>query len=300
MARKKKRYLDAIPRPASVGIHLFFILFAVLCIFPILLILGISFTDETALTRGGYNVIPSVFSADAYRYVTSGFGALVRAYGVTIFVTVVGTCLSVLVIALFAYPLSRRDFKYKKQFTFLMFVTMVFNGGMVPWYLICTQVLHIQNTIWALILPYVFNGWYVVILRTFFSMNIPAELIEAAKIDGATERMIFFRMVLPLALPGLATIALFQTLAYWNDWWLPLMLTTNDNLQNLQYMLYKILSNIQMLSTMTGDAAGSMAKLPSESARMALCILAIGPVVFCYPFFQKYFVQGLTVGSVKG
>lgn len=300
MIKRKKRSLDAIPLPASVGIHLFFILFAVICIFPILLILGISFTDETALTRNGYNVIPAVFSTEAYRYVTAGMSSLLRAYGVTIFVTVCGTILSVLVIALFAYPLSRKDYKYKKHFTFVMFITMVFNGGMVPWYLVCTQVIHIQNTIWALILPYIFNGWYVIILRTFFTMNIPAELIEATKIDGASEMKIFFQMVLPLSLPGLATIALFQTLTYWNDWWLPLMLTTSDKLQNLQYMLYKILSNIRMLSTMTGDAAGSMAKLPSESARMALCILAIGPIIFCYPFFQKYFVKGLTVGSVKG
>lgn len=295
---KKSKNLNSIPTAASVICNLIFILISAACIIPILLVIGVSFTDETALLREGYNIIPAKFSLEAYRYVTSNLSALINAYVITIIVTVVGTILSVFVIALCAYPLSRKNYKYRSMFTLIMFITIVFNGGMVPWYIVCTQILHIQNTIFALILPYVFNAWYVILLRTFFQQNVPESLVEAARVDGASELFTFLKIVLPIALPGLATIALFQTLAYWNDWWLPLMLTSDERLQNLQYLLYNILTNIQAMATMTNDAAN--AKIPSEGARMALCILAIGPVIFAYPFFQKYFIQGLTVGAVKG
>lgn len=295
---KKLEKAGGMPTAVSAAVHIFFILFAAACIIPILLVISISLTDESALMIHGYNIIPYKFSGAAYKYVTSNMSALLNAYAITILVTVAGTALSVFVIAMFAYPLSRKNYKYRTFFTFIMFVTIVFNGGMVPWYIVCTQILHIQNTIFALILPYVFNGWYAIILRSFFQQNVPDSLIEAARVDGAHEFKTFLRIVLPLALPGLATVALFQTLAYWNDWWLPLMLTSDQRLQNLQYMLYNILTNIQALAAMTNDAAN--ARVPSEGARMALCILAIGPIILAYPFFQKYFIQGLTVGAVKG
>jgi putative aldouronate transport system permease protein len=162
--------------------------------------------------------------------------------------------------------------------------------------------LGLQNKIWALIIPYLFNAWYVIILRTFFTLNIPESLIEAAKIDGAGEFKIFFKMIIPLSLPGIATIALFQTLAYWNDWWLALMLTSSKaELANLQFLLYRILTNIQAIADNPAASASlGNTRLPAESMRMALCIIAIGPIVLAYPFFQKYFVKGLTVGAVKG
>lgn len=294
--------LNRISLPSEIAINIMFILFALICVLPVLLIVGISFTDETSLVRYGYNFIPAKFSLDAYKYIANNAQQLLSAYGVTIFVTVVGTVLSVIIIALFAYPTSRKDFKYRNIFTFFMFLTMIFNGGMVSWYLICTRVLNIQNTIFALILPYLFDAWYCIILRTFFATSIPGSLIESAKIDGAGEFKTFLRIVLPLSLPGIATIALFQTLKYWNDWWLPLMLTTRPELSNLQFLLYRMLANIQALAQNTtgADLSGALAKIPAESTRMALCIVAIGPIIFAYPFFQRYFIQGLTVGAVKG
>lgn len=287
----------------DVILNLIFIIYAVICVWPLLLTVGISLTDESSLTKFGYNLIPHQFSTAAYDYVIKNAQSILNAYKVTTFVTVIGTILSVLIIAFYAYPLSRKDFKYKKIFTLFMFITMIFNGGMVPWYLVCTRMLNLQNTIWALIVPYLFNAWYVIILRTFFALNIPESLIESAKIDGAGEFRIFFKMILPLSLPGVATIALFQTLGYWNDWWLPLMLTSKPALSNLQFLLYRILANIQALadsSSVSSNVSGTMATLPTESTRMALCIIAVGPIIFAYPFFQKYFVQGLTVGAVKG
>ena len=301
MQRSKKSKLNQLPTAWNVLLNLIFILCAATCIIPILLVVGISISDESSLMMNGYNIIPKKFSGEAYKYVADNAKMIFDAYGVTLFSTICGTLLSVLVISFYAYPLSRKDFKYRQAFTFFIFLTMIFNGGMVPWYLVCTKILNLQNKIWALIIPYVFNAWYVIILRTFFSLNIPPSLIEAAKIDGAGEFRIFFKMIIPLSLPGIATIALFQTLGYWNDWWLPLMFTsTKSNLVNLQFLLYRILTNIQAIADNPAASASFTTRLPAESVRMALCIIAIGPIVLAYPYFQKYFVQGLTVGAIKG
>lgn len=301
---KKKYSANSISRPADAALNLAFIIYTLICVVPLLLVVSVSFTDEISIAKYGYNFFPHKFSTAAYSYLFLNAKGIVTAYGVTIFATIVGAALSVTVMALYAYPLSRRDFKYRNIFAFIVFFTMLFNGGLVPWYLVCTRVLHLQNTIWALIVPYLMNGWYVIIMRTFFSTTIPESIIEAAKIDGAGEFRTFVVVVLPLAKPAIATIALFQTLIYWNDWWLPLMLINNDKLVNLQYLMYKITTNIQYLTTVASSAAGqtgnTVANMPSETARMAMCILAIGPIVAAYPFFQKYFVKGLTIGGVKG
>jgi putative aldouronate transport system permease protein len=226
---------------------------------------------------------------------------MLKSYLLTIFVTLLGTILCVLLTALYAYPLSRDEFKYKKFFTFFIFFTMLFNGGLVPWYIVCVKVVHINNNLWALILPYVMNAFFVIIMRTFFKTTIPKEIIESARIDGSGELRTFVSIVLPLSLPGLATIGLFATLQYWNDYFLPLMLVTKPNLFNLQYLMYKLLMSIQMLQqTSVPNASEAYMKLPSESVRMAFAIVSIGPIVIAYPFFQKYFVKGLTIGAVKG
>lgn len=305
MRKNKKKKIGnrclQISRPWNVLINLMFIVYSVLCVYPMLLVIGVSFTDEGSLLKYGYKVIPEQFSLDSYTYLMKSASDILHAYGVTILTTVVGTLLSLAVIALYAYPISRRDFKYKKQFTFFIFFTMLFNGGMVPWYIVCTKVLHIQDTFFALVLPYVVNAWYTLILRTFFSTSVPDSIVESAKIDGAGEFKAFLKMVLPMSVPGLATIGLFNTLRYWNDWWLPMMLTTDPNLSNLQYFLQRILLNIQELTGYgNSDAAAELSKVPSEGARMAICVIAVGPIIFAYPFFQKYFVQGLTIGAVKG
>lgn len=286
----------------NVILTLAFVLLCACIIYPILLVVGISFSSENALASDGYRLIPKEFSFEAYKYIWSSRLTIFRAYGITIFSTLFGSACSVFTVALFAYPLSRKDLKYRQVFAFIALFTMLFHAGMVPWYVICTKVLHIQNTIWALILPYIVDAWNILIMRTFFITSIPVALIESAKIEGAGELKIFFRIVLPLALPGLATIGLFSVLKYWNDWYLPLMLTTRTELQNLQFLLQSMISNIEMLSENSqymGGAAQQLADMPKEGARMALCVISIGPIVLAYPFLQRYFISGLTVGAVK-
>ena len=286
----------------DVILHVVFILAVIISLYPILLVLGVSLSSEKSIVEYGYKMIPKQISSDAYKYIWQSKNTILRAYGVTIFTTVFGTVCSVMAVALYAYPLSRKDFKYRKFFSFLALFTMLFHAGMVPWYIVCTQVLHIQNTIWAMILPYIMNAWYVLIMRTFFITAIPAALIESAKLEGAGEGIIFAKIVMPLSLPGLATIGLFAVLQYWNDWWLPLMLTTRRELSNLQFLLQSMISNIEMLTQNSEYVSSSilqLANMPKEGARMALCVISIGPLVLAYPFFQKYFVSGLTVGAVK-
>ena len=210
-----------------------------------------------------------------------------------------------IIIALYAYPISRKDFPHAKFFTFFVFFTMLFNGGLVPWYLVYVQMLDLKNTMAALIIPLLVAAFFVLITRTFFQTTIPAAILESANMDGAGEMRIFFQIVLPLSLPVLATVALFQTLAYWNDWFLSLVFITKEDNITLQYLMYKTMLNIQYLSTNSTAAsaiiaAGGTFKFPSESVRMAMVIIGIGPIIFAYPFFQKYFVKGLTVGAVKG
>ncbi|MBP3360793.1 MAG: carbohydrate ABC transporter permease [Clostridia bacterium] len=276
---------------------------AAACIFPLILVISISFSDQEAIARFGYRLIPDKFSIDAYKYVLASGSGIGHAYLVTILSTVSGTFLSVLVIAMYAYPLSREGLKYKGFFTFYIFFTMLFSGGLVAWYMVVTRVLCLGNTIWALILPLTMSAWYVIIMRTFFQTSIPASLIESARLDGAGAFTVLIKIVFPLALPAVATIALFQTLAYWNDWWNPMLLITDKNLYNLQFLLQVMMKNIQMLSeeSMSADAVTQIAEnIPQESVRMALCVVAMGPILIVYPFFQKYFIQGLTIGAVKG
>lgn len=280
-----------------------FIFIALVCVIPVVLVLIISLTDQSSINTYGYSFFPKQWSLDAYRYIwSSARHTILSAYGITIFTTVIGTVAGVLIVALYAYPISRNDFKYRNTFAFISFFTMLFSGGMVSWYMVCTSMLHLGNTVWALILPGVMNSWYVVILRTFFATSIPPSVIESAKIDGAGEYIILFRLVMPLSLPGLATIALFFTLRFWNDWYNALMFITDERLRNLQFLLQSMLSKIQMLSESDGNtyAAESIREIPSDSVRMALCMIAAGPILIVYPFFQKYFIQGLTVGAVKG
>lgn len=292
-----------ISKSSNVAINIIMIIFSVLCMLPLLLVFAVSITDEKSIALYGYNLIPVKLSFSAYKYVLKDSTIILRAYGVTIFVTVVGSLLSLALISLYAYPISRKDFKYKNFFTFMVFFTMLFNGGLVPWYMIYVNVLHLNDNIFALILPYLMTPLYVLIMRTFFNTTIPDSIIEAARIDGATEMQTFVRIVLPLAKPSLATIGLFNVLTYWNDWYSPLLFINKESLFNLQFLMYRIEQNIIYLSSNAGsmtNASQLMANIPSETSRMAMAIIAIGPIIFAYPFFQKYFVEGLTIGSVKG
>lgn len=276
--------------------------FAFLCVFPFLFVIIISFTDEKTLALNGYSVFPEKWSLEAYRYVFLTGDQLLRSYGVTILVTVLGTLISLAMISLFSYAISRRSFKYRNFFAFFAFFTMLFNGGLVPTYIVVTQLLGLNDSLWALIWPMALNAFYIMIMRTFFSLSVPESIIEAGKIDGASEFGIFFRLVLPLSLPGLATIGLFSTLGYWNDWFNALLYIESPDLVPLQSMLMRIENSMQFLLQNSNNPSvniGLLQSLPQDTSRMAMVVLATGPIVLAYPFFQRYFVQGLTVGAVK-
>jgi len=275
--------------------------FALTCIIPIIAVLSISLSDEMDILRHGYKLIPKKISLTAYEYIFKVPKQIMQGYFISLSVTGVGTALSLLIIALIAYPLSRRDFKYRNPLAFYIFFTMLFNGGLVPWYILIVRYLHLKDTWWVLILPYLVLPWFVLLLKTFFQ-QIPIGIIESAKLDGASELRTFFTIVVPLSKPALAAIGLFILLRYWNDWWLPLLYIESENLVPLQYMLHRMMANIQFLTQQlrTTQMTIDISKLPNESARMAMCILAAGPMLFIFPFFQKYFVKGLTVGAIKG
>lgn len=285
-------------------LHVLFLIMAVMCIFPIVLVISISLSSDSSIMEYGYSLIPRELSLESYKFILEDPKSIIGAYKITIFNTVVGAGLSTLLICLYSYPLSRNDFKLKKFFTYYIFFTMLFSGGTVSWYIVCTTVFHLSNTVWAMILPMLMSAWYVIIMRTFYKTSVPEALIESAKLDGASEIYTFVKIVIPISVPGIATIALFQTLTYWNDWWLPLNFITEKSLYNLQFLLQNMLANIEDLTKNENFAqnasAAQLANLPTEGARMALCMVALGPILIVYPFFQKYFIQGLTVGAVKG
>lgn len=282
-------------------ISIILISFALTCIIPIIAVLSISLSDEMDILRHGYRLIPKKISLTAYEYIFKVPKQIIQGYFISLSVTGVGTALSLFIIALIAYPLSRRDFKYRNPLAFYIFFTMLFNGGLVPWYILIVRYLHLKDTWWVLILPYLVLPWFVLLLKTFFQ-QIPIGIIESAKLDGASELRTFFTIVVPLSKPALAAIGLFILLRYWNDWWLPLLYIESENLVPLQYMLHRMMANIQFLTQQlrTTQMTIDISKLPNESARMAMCILAAGPMLFIFPFFQKYFVKGLTVGAIKG
>ncbi len=275
---------------------------AFLCVFPFLFVTIISFTDESTLAMNGYSVFPEKLSLEAYKYVFQTGDQLLRSYGVTVLITVTGTLISLVITTLFAYAISRKSFKYRNFFAFYAFFTMLFNGGLVPTYIVATQLLGLKDSIWALIMPMLVNAFYIMIMRTFFATMVPGAIIESGKIDGAGEFGIFFRLVLPLSLPGIATIALFNTLGYWNDWFNALLYIDNPNLVPLQSMLMRIENSMQFIlqnSQNTSINMGVLQDMPQDTSRMAMVVLATGPIVFAYPFFQRYFIQGLTIGAVK-
>ena len=283
--------------------HVLLIVLCVFCVGSFLLVLGSSFQSESEIQKIGYRMIPQEFSLEAYKAVFMSPGMILDSYMVTIITTVVGTIIGLCISASAGYVISRKNYRYRKILSFFIFFTMLFNGGLVPTYILMTQWLHLKNTIWALILPLVVNAWYIILMRGFFQ-EIPDSIMEAARIDGASELRIFFGIVLPLSKPVLATIALFYALAYWNDWYQSLLYIDNQKLYKLQYLLMQILKKSQFLNSAAGQAVmgtgASTADMPTLNLRMAMCVVAVGPLLIAFPFFQKYFVKGITVGSVKG
>lgn len=303
LAKRKMSVQNVVSPGANIVLNLIFMLCAALCLLPMLLVLVISFTDERSIVEKGYTLFPDKISLLAYEYIFNDATQIMRSYGVSIFRTVVGCVLSVLIVSLYAYPVSRKDFKYRNVFSFYAFFCMLFNGGLVPWYLVYTRLLQLKDNILVLIIPLLIPPFYVIIMKTFFSTSVPSAIIESAKIDGAGEFRIFFRIVLRLSTPALATIGLFSMLGYWNDWYVAMLFITKSKLMPLQYLLYRVETSIEILlnlSSATYIDPSLIANIPSESARMALCIVTIGPIVLAYPFFQRYFIKGLTIGAVKG
>lgn len=268
------------------------------CLFPILLILSGSVTENDVLIRKGYQLIPEQFSLEAYRHILLHPEGILAAYANTIGVTVVGTALGILVITMTGYVLQRPDFKYRSRVSFLIYFTTLFGGGIIPWFILLSRYLHMSNSYMARVFPLLMSPFLIILMRTFISSTVPHEIVESAKIDGAGDFTIYRRIIMPIIGPGIATVALFLALGYWNDWYLTSLFITKKNMFSLQYYLYDMLNSARFAQDM-GIPTGN-AQLPSESIKMAMVVVVTGPIILLYPFVQRYFVTGITIGSVKG
>lgn len=274
---------------------IFLSIVSLITLVPFLLVLGSSFTDETSIAKYGFNVIPKKFSLAAYKSIFTNGSTVFNAYKVSVTVTIVGTIMAVLITSMLAYALSRKQLKYRNVFNLFIYIPMVFSGGIVPFYIVLHK-LGFEDNIWGLIVPIIFNPFNFFLLLNFFR-GLPDEIIEAAKIDGAGEFRIFWSIAMKIALPGIATVSLFYSLAFWNDWTLALYLINDEKLYPLQFLLRAVMQRATMIS---GSNAHITGDIPAESVKMATVIVTIGPILLVYPFIQRYFVKGLTIGSVKG
>ena len=284
---------------SQVALYGILTLISVLWIIPVLFIFSLSVTPETSLSEVGYRLIPKEITFDAYTYIIKNPAQILNSYKISIIVTVIGTVAGLMFTTGIAYAMSRKDFKLGKHITRFVMFAMLFHGGLIPTYIVVTQVLHLGNTLWVLILTMLVSPWNIFLMKSFLS-SIPTELLEASFIDGATEYQTYFKVVLPLAKPGLATVGLLILFSYWNDWYQAMLYIDNMELVPLQLLLYKIISNIQFVLQNSFYLASEGGSFPTIAARMATCVIAIAPMLLAFPFFQKYLAKGLTLGSVKG
>ena len=292
---------NLISKQSNAFFNVLLILCCVITIFPLWIIVASSITSEVALKTYGYRLWPVEFSGKAYSYLFREGSIIITAYKNTLIATVAGTVLSTVTVGLYSYALSRPDFKFKKFFTFFSFFTMLFGGGMVSYYNMCRQVLGLKDTIYALFLPMSFSAYWVIIMRTFYQSNVPEAIIESARIDGSGEWRTLIQIVAPLAIPGFATVALFSAIGVWNDFRQCLLLNDSSKYFNLQFTIYQTMNSLQFLKESASRMGGvNVSNLPSETFRMAMAVVTVGPIILAYPFFQQYFVKGLTVGAVKG
>ncbi len=275
------------------------LLVSLVFLLPLWLVISSSLTDEVTLARTGFALIPQKISFDAYNFIRMDPGRILRAYSVTLTTTTIGTIGGLLIMSMLAYALSRQDFVWRRPLSFFVFFTMLFQGGLIPTYILVTQTLHLKDSLLALILPYLVIPWYVFLLRTYF-ITLPKEMIESAKIDGASEWRVFFQIVVPLSTPALATVGLFCILMYWNDWWLPLLYIDSPDKFPLQYLLYSIQRSAEFMTTGDASAMLQTIALPVQSMRMAMAVIAMGPIALVFLLLQRYFVRGMLVGSMKG
>ncbi len=294
--------MNQIKPSTNVVFNIIFLALGLTCIFPLLFVFSISITSEEVLRTDGYQIIPKVLSASAYQFLWNERGMILHAALMSVFITVFGTIITVALTTSMGYVVSRNTFKLKKLYTWLIFIPMVFNGGMLSSYVVINNILGFRNTIWALILPLACSSFSVTICRTFFRTTVPDSIVESAKIDGAGQFRIWAQIVLPISKPVMATIGMFAAFGYWNDWFQASLYIDNKKLQTLQSMLNNIRESIEYLANNPyGGLSMQEYKLsmPTESVRMAIAIIIIVPIACTYPFFQKYFISGLTVGSVK-
>ena len=284
---------------SQVALYGILTLISVLWIIPVLFIFSLSVTPETSLSEVGYRLIPKEITFDAYTYIIKNPAQILNSYKISIIVTVIGTVAGLMFTTGIAYAMSRKDFKLGKHITRFVMFAMLFHGGLIPTYIVVTQVLHLGNTLWVLILTMLVSPWNIFLMKSFLS-SIPTELLEASFIDGATEYQTYFKVVLPLAKPGLATVGLLILFSYWNDWYQAMLYIDKMDLVPLQLLLYKIISNIQFVLQNSFYLASEGGSFPTIAARMATCVIAIAPMLLAFPFFQKYLAKGLTLGSVKG
>lgn len=287
----------------NVASYLLISVFAILCFVPFLMVLSSSLTDEQDIIKHGYSLIPSSLTLDAYKVALKDPMIVLRAYGVTILVTVIGTLASVYLMAMTAYVIHKRSFRIANGLAFYMFFTTLFNAGLVPWYILIMKYLHLKDNLLVLILPALFSVFYIIVLKAFMR-GVPEALSESAFIDGANDFRIFNSIILPISKPVLATVTLFVALQYWNDWYLSMLFISEEKLRPLQLLLYNLVTNSDELRRVMqlsgGGASVDLSSMPQSSLKMAVTVIAIGPILFLYPFIQRYFVKGLTLGAVKG
>ncbi len=280
-------------------LNIILIIFSIACVFPFIMLVSSSLTDEMTLLWYGYNLFPRKFSVEAYQFIFKT-NTIYRAYGVTTFTTIIGVILSMIVTCGLAYSLAQKNLRYAGKISLFMYITILFSGGLVPYYILISKYLHMKNSIWALIIPGILSPWYVYMLRNFFS-TVPASLAESAKIDGANDIYILFKIVLPVSLPAIATISLFYALGFWNEWFRALLFIEKPKLYPLQYIIMAIIRNVDFVNSMVKNGTQDLQTVvPAFSVRMATTVVTIGPIIFLYPLLQKYFVKGLTIGAVKG
>ena len=298
-AKKRKVRMGTDEKIFNVLGYIIVTLIALICLFPFWIVVMGSFTSEASVIQNGYWLWPREFSLDSYRQSLASPIAVLKAYGVTILVTTVGTAISVIITTMTGWVLQRKDFPWRNGFSMYFFFTTLFSGGLVPWYILCVSYLGFTNNLLGLILPGMISVWNILLVKGFMG-GIPFELVESGKIDGANDITIFFRLILPISKPVVATILLFTALAYWNDWYNCMLFMSTGGTWNLQYTLQNILNSSEALKRIASMTGMQVGQVPTEGLKLSMTVIATGPIILLYPFLQKYFVKGVMIGAVKG
>ena len=273
---------------------------SLICVLPFVIILSGSFTNNETILTQGYSILPRDITLEAYKTIFRFPKGILQAYKMTIFYTAIGTLVGLLLIAMTAYVISRKEFKYRNRISFLIYFTSIFGGGLIPWYLMYSSVLNLKGSTFVIWFPAIMSPFLIILMRTFITDSVPNALTEAAKLDGAGHVTIFLRVVMPIIKPALATVGLFLALGFWNDWYRSSMFSTDSSTWELQFYLYDMLNSSTAVQQMSSGSGTATAEIPGESVKLAMAVVTTGPILLLYPFVQKYFVSGITIGAVKG